>query len=153
MFKGTNVEKITKVKQSDIFLQVDQTVVGTVNVPTADDFEVLPMGTLLHSDDGGITWDSLTTPIYVAGVHALDTEVYHEGHIYKSTAADNETVPGAGDWDDLGVWDANGVLYIDITETRKTTVVVTGALKAKYLGGYDEFLRKQLFQNKLLIKN
>lgn len=153
MYTGKNIANITKVKQSDIFLQVTQTVVGTVNIPNTDNFEVLPMATLLHSDDGGVTWDSLTTPTYEAGAHALGAEVYHEGHIFKSTTADNSTVPGAGDWDDLGVWNPNGVLYIDITETRKTTVVITGALKAKYLEGYDEFLRTQLFNNKLLIKN
>lgn len=153
MFTGKSIANVTKRTQSDIFIQVTQTVVGLVRVPNIDNFEVLPMGTLLNTQDGGLTWDSLTVPTYEAGSYALDAEVYLEGHIYKSTVADNVTSPVGGDWEDLGVWDANGALYSDITESGKTTVVVTGALKEKCLGGYDEFLRTQLFKNKLILKN
>jgi len=78
--------------------------------------------------------------------------VYFEGHIYKSLVADNETAPNEGDWNDLGAWDANGVLYNDLTESKKTTVVVTGSVKENYLHGSDEFLVATLFKNKIIAK-
>lgn len=154
MFTGANVANITKVKQSDIFKNVIQTVVGTVAVPVLAEGEALKMGTLLSSSDGGVSWSSRTTEDYDAtnAPFALDVEVYFEGHIFKSTAAANETVPGAGDWEDLGAWDANGILYNDITENKKTTVVVTGDVISKQLTGLDEHLKITLFKNKLIVK-
>ncbi|WP_294962581.1 hypothetical protein [Sulfurimonas sp.] len=153
-FTGANVRDITKIKNSDVFIKVDLTVVGMVSVPQSiiDNGDALPLGTLLSSRDGGLTWTSLTAPIYETGVYVADKEVYHEGHIFKSTVADNSTVPGVGDWDDLGVWDSNGVLYNDLTESKKTTIVVTGSVKEKYLHGSDEFLRTTLFKNKIIAK-
>lgn len=153
MYTGKNVINITKVKQSDIFSKVDQTVVGTVNFPASfEEGDVLKLGTFLSTSDGGLTWNSLETPVYETGSYSTDDEVYHEGHIYKSTADTNATVPGVGNWDDLGVWNVNGVLYNDLQAAEVTTVVVTGVINSKNLPGYDEFLRNVLFNNKLLVK-
>lgn len=153
MFTGQNVQNITKIKQSDVFIKVHQTVIGTVavpaNLPAGD---ALKMGTLLRTNDGGLTWESLTTEPYAAGTYQADEEVYHNGHIYKSLTADNVTTPNTNSWADLGAWNPNGILYTDITETKKTTIVVTGDQKGKYLHGLDEYLKAQLFTNKLLVK-
>jgi hypothetical protein len=152
-FTGKSIADITKLKQSDVFNKVDQTVVGLVSVPAgliAGD--AVPMGTLLLTSDGGKTWSTRTTPDYAAGSYALDDEVYYEGHIFKSTAAANVTVPGVGDWTDLGAWNANGILFNDLTESKNTTVVVTGTVAKKTLSGYDEFLHVVLFNNKIIVK-
>lgn len=154
IFTGANVENITKVKQSDVFTKVDQTVVGMVTVPQAmiDADGAMPLATLLTSTDGGLTWSALTTPAFEVDSYAVDDEVYYEGHIWKSTAPTNTTTPGNGDWTDLGEWNANGVLYNDLTESKKTTVLVTGTVKEKYLVGNDSFLRVTLFNNKIIAK-
>lgn len=154
MFKGANVADITKIRQSDVFRKVEQTVVGMVTVPASiiEAEGAMPMATLLMTTDGGLNWNALTTPAYEVGTHNLDDEVYHEGHIFVSTAADNDTIPGAGDWSDLGAWNANGVLYNDLTESKKTTVVVTGDVVKKHLTGFDEYLRLALFKNKIIVK-
>ena len=154
MFTGANVANVTKIKQSDVLLKIIGTVVGMVIVPaTLAEGEAVPLATLLSSTDGGITWNTQTTPAFDdTAIYAVDNEVYFKGHTWKSTAADNTTVPDVGDWDDLGIWDANGILFNDITQSKKTTVVVTGDIKQKYLHGFDEFLRAQLFKNKLLVK-
>lgn len=154
-FIGANVADITKIKQSDVFLDgVSQKIVGLVNVPQSviDADEVLPLGTLLRTEDGGATFSPLTVAAYEAGSFSVNDEVYFEGHIYKSTADTNTTPPTTGDWDDLGTWDANGILYNDLSESKKTTVVVTGGVKEKYLKGCDAFLKVSLFKNKILVK-
>lgn len=151
-FTGSSIQNITKIKQSDVFSNIQQTVVGMVNVPVLADGEALALATLLTSNDGGLTWDSLTTPAYVAGTYAVDDEVYYEGHIYKNTVLDNTALPTDPSWTDLGAWDANGVLYNDLTESKKTTVVVTGEIKQKYLIGNDSFLQVALFKNKIIAK-
>lgn len=153
---GSSVQNITKVTQSDVFTEVQQTVVGDVTVPeamiTADG--AMPLGTLLTSTDGGLTWNSLTTPAYDAAdaPYADAAQVYFEGHIFTSTVANNNTVPNAGDWTDEGAWDANGVLFNDLTESRKTTIVVTGTAKQKHLVGHDSFIQATLFKNKIIAK-
>lgn len=154
MFTGQNVQNITKVKRGDIFIDVAQTVVGTVTVPQTivDAEDALPLGTLLTSTDGGQTWNPLTTPLFEVGSYKANAEVYYKGHIYKSTKAANDSIPDVADWDDLGAWNANGVLYNDLSESKKTTVVVTGSVKENYLKGCDEFLRVTLFTNKIIAK-
>lgn len=150
---GANVNNITKIRQSDVFLGESTKVVGTVNVPAnLQEGDALKIGTLLHSSDGGDTWN--TRPALFDGTAEQDEVVYFEGHTYKSTAADaNTNLPSTGtDWDDLGEWNANGVLYNDITSTTRTTVVVTSSLKEKYLTDYDANLKATLFNNKLFVK-
>lgn len=151
-FTGANVNKITMLRQSDIFIGETTKVVGTVNVPASlADGDVLKIGTLLHSADGGLTWN--VKPVDFAGSADTNEEVYFNGKVYKSTTDGNNNSPDSlTDWDDLGKWDANGVLYNNITSTQKTTVVVTGSVKQKYLTGFDEFLRATLFNNKLFAK-
>ena len=155
MITGANVQNITKRRQGEVFRNVHQTVVGTVNVPeNLAEGDAVKIGTLLTSTDGGVTWNTRTTPDYNVdnAPFAADVEVYHQGHIYKSTTADNNTVPGAGDWEDLGEWNANGILYNDITETRKTTVVTTADVVEKHLIGSDDYLKVILFKNKIMTK-
>ncbi len=149
---GANVTNITKFRQSDVFIGENSKVVGTVNVPTSlVEGDVLKIGTLLQSSDGGVTWDVKPTDFDTSA--NTDQEVYFKGKVYKSTADGNTNSPDTlTDWEDLGKWNANGVLYNDITSTQKTTVVVTGSVKQKYLTGFDEFLRATLFDNKLFAK-
>lgn len=154
MFRGQNVENITKVRRSDVFTDVQQTVVGMVNIPQSilDADDALPLATVLSSNDGGATWSPLTTPAYETKAYPADEEVYYKGHIFKSKVADNNTIPDEGDWDDLGEWNANGVLYNDLTESKKTTVVVTAVVKEKYLCEYDASMKAVLFKNKIIVK-
>jgi len=153
-FTGQNITDITKVKRSDAFTDVQQTVVGTVNVPQSiiDAGDALPLATLLTSTDGGLNWNPLTAPAYVAGTYQIGDVVYYEGSIFTNDTADNTALPTDPSWTNDGAWDANGVLYNDLTETKKTTVVVTGIVKEKYLGGSDEFLKATLFKNKIIAK-
>jgi len=147
-FIGSSVLDITKIMQSDVFKKVHQSIVGTVNVL---ENETLKIGTLLHSADGGKTWDALRIAPFEVKEYSLDEEVYFEGHIFKSTA-DNNNTPTTGDWEDLGEWNPNGILYNNISSTTKTTVAITADLISKQLHGLDEFLAIQLFNNKLLTK-
>lgn len=150
---GKNITNITKIRQSDVFLGESTKVVGTVNIPeNLKEGDALTIGTLLHTSDGGDSWH--TRPPLFEGTAIQDEEVYYQGHIYKSTAAEENTnLPTTGtDWEDLGEWDVNGVLYNDITSTTKTTVIVTGSLKEKYLTDYDANLKSKMFKNKLFVK-
>lgn len=152
MYTGNNVQNITKINQGDVFRKTLQTVVGTVTVPaTVAEGEALMMGTLLRSDDGGKTWT--TKPLTFDTSADADEIVYFEGHIYKCTANGNTELPNTEtNWEDLGEWNPNGILYNDITESKKTAVAVTTNAKEKYLTDFDEFLRPQLFNNKLIIE-
>lgn len=152
-FKGANITDITKINQEDVFRKTSQTIVGMVTVPAAivEAGEALKVGTLLHTSDGGKTWT--TKPATFDTSADTDDIVYYEGHLYKCTADDNTELPSTTtNWEDLGAWNPNGILYNDITESKKTTVVLTSNAKEKYLTGFDEFLRTQLFNNKLIIE-
>lgn len=150
--KGANITDITKISQGDVFLGENTKVVGTVNVPAnLPDGDLVKIGTLLHSKDGGDTWN--TRPALFDGNTDTNEVVYYEGHTYKSTTDGNTNLPTTGtDWDDLGAWDSNGVLYNNISETIRTTVVVTSSLKEKNLTDYDNHLKSTLFKNKLFVK-
>lgn len=148
---GANVANITKIKQSDVFLANTVKVVGTVDVGILEEGNALKIGTLLHSSDGGLTWNIKPADFNTSA--NVNQEVYFNGKVYKSTADDNTNIPDTlTEWEDLGKWNANGVLYNDITSTQKTTVVVLGSVRQKYLIGFDEFLRATLFNNKLFAK-
>ena len=153
-FRGASVANITKMKQSDIFRNVHQTVVGTVSVDAAitTNEDVLPMGTLLTSSDGGLSWSTLTAPAYVAGTYQIGDEVYFEGHTFTNDVSNNTAVPTDPSWTDNGEWNANGVLYVDLQATAKATVVVSADVVKSTLSGFDEFLRASLFKNKILVK-
>jgi hypothetical protein len=153
-YTGASIKNISMVKASDVFINDLVSVVGTVNVTAlaiAKD-GVLKIGTILRTLDGGENWETLSTPAYIAGVYDDEAEVYFEGHIYKSTVAANESAPQTGDWEDLGEWGANGILKETLTETKRTSVLVLGSAKGKYLVDLDSYLKVQLFKNKLFIK-
>jgi hypothetical protein len=154
-FIGANVQNVTKRRQGEVFTSVVQTVIGTVMVPAnLSTGDALKMATLLTSTDGGVTWNSLETAAFSAGdaPYAADEEVYFQGHIYKSDVADNANERDVADGTDLGEWNANGILYNDIVEDKKTTVVVTGDVMAKHLIGLDDYLKVILFRNKIITK-
>lgn len=154
-FIGANVQNVTKRRQGEVFTNVVQTVIGTVSVPSNLAIgDAVKMGTLLSSIDGGATWNTLETAVFSVddAPYAADAEVYFEGHIYKSDVADNSNEPDVADWTDLGEWNVNGVLYNDITEDKKTTVVVTGDVVGKHLIGLDDYLKVILFRNKIITK-
>ncbi len=118
MFQGSSIQDITKIKRSDVFLDVTQRVVGMVTVPASISIDgTMSLGTILSSTDGGLTWNP-----------------------FDSAS------------DELATWDANGVLYNDLSESKKTTVVVTGIVKAKYLVGSDSLIQASLFKNKIIAK-
>ncbi|MCX6076424.1 MAG: hypothetical protein NTW78_05985 [Campylobacterales bacterium] len=156
MFTGKSVSNITKRTQAEIFSDVEQTVVGTVSIPANLAVgEALRMGTLLTSSDGGKTWKSLETQAYdVADApFAADAEVYYQGSTFKSLGASNSAaLTDTDSWENLGEWNANGVLYNDIFESKKTTVVVTGDVISKHIIGLDDFLNVILFKNKIITK-
>lgn len=152
-YTGASVTNISMVKASNVFVNDVVSIVGTVNVPASITAgNALQIGTILRTLDGGENWETLTTPTYVAGVHADDAEVYLDGHIYKSNVPNNETAPQSGDWEDLGEWGANGILKEPLTETKKASVLVLGSAKSKYLKNLDSHLKAQLFNNKLFTK-
>lgn len=155
VFTGANVQNVTKRRQGEVFTNVMQTVVGTVAVPvTITEGDALKMGTLLTSTDGGMTWKSLETAAFSTddAPYAANIKVYFKGHIYESDVADNTNEPDVADWTDLGEWNANGVLYSDITEDKKTTVMITGDVVGKHLIGLDDYLKVILFKNKIITK-
>jgi hypothetical protein len=148
-FTGASVQDISKVLSSDVFINVQHTVIGTVSVP----YDALPLGTLLTTTDGGATWSTLKTPTYISGNTYQDGDiVYFEGNIFTNNTADNTDAPTESTWTKKGAWDANGVLYNNLTETKKASVVVTGTVKEKHLSGSDEFLKLTLFKNKIIAK-
>jgi len=154
MLTGSSVQNITKINQSDVFIEIIQAVEKMVNVPVDLAVDgVVPVGTLLSTDDGGKTFNTLTTPAHVAGTYALDDEVYYAGHIFTSGVADNTSIPLAdSNWVDNGKWNANGILWEDLTESKQARVLTTGTVNKKYLSGYDEYLEVTLFDNKILTK-
>jgi len=153
---GANVQNITKHRQGEVFRNVHQTVVGTVHVPaTLAEGEAVKLGTLLTTADGGVNWYTLETAAYdVADApFAVDAEVYYQGHTYKSLVASNSAaLTDTNSWENLGEWNANGVLYNDITADTKTTVATTCDVLAKHATGLDDYLKVILFKNKIMTK-
>lgn len=136
----------------EVIIKKDQVVSGTVSVPVGS--EGLVFGTPLTSTDGGVNWTSQERPLWVAGEHLTDDEVFHNGHAWKSLEDANENEPITDDpkWQDLGEFDANGMLGENITETSKVSVVITGTAREKYLSNYDASMRTSLFRNKIILK-
>lgn len=150
---GSNIVNISLLKQSDVFTKTIQTISGVVNVPESlSEGDALKIGTLLKSDDAGATWNTLLAPAYAAGSFDTDEEVYFQGHIFKCDTDANTNSPDGANWTDLGAWNPNGILANHITATQKTTVVITGSAKGKHLVNLDDYLKVQLFTNKLLVR-
>jgi len=140
----------------EVIIKKDQVVSGTVSVPVAAEGVVagLVFGTVLTSTDGGVNWTSQEKPLWIAGAFNADAEVFHNGHTWKSLedANSNEPITDDPKWQDLGAFDANGVLGENITETSKVSVVITGTVREKHLVNYDDSMRTSLFRNKIILK-
>jgi hypothetical protein len=139
----------------EVIIKKDQVVSGTVAVTPATTGESgLVFGTILTSTDGGDTWTTQEKPLWVAGTYAADDEVFHEGHSWKSLEDANTDEPKADNpkWQDLGAFDANGVLVENITQTSKVAVLITGTVREKHLVNYDNSMKKSLFKNKIILK-
>lgn len=134
----------------EVVIKKDQVASGIVNIPMES--EGLVFGTVLTSTDGGDTWNSQERDLWVAGDYEADAEVFHNGHSWKALA-DNSVEPVDGsDWQDLGAFDANGVLGETITETSNVSVIVTGFLREKHLSAYDASMKPSLFKNKIILR-
>ena len=138
-------------KHSDVVITKALSVNATVTVP---EDATLDIGTLLSSNDGGVTFTTQTTPAYAAGSYDTAEEVYHLGHIWESLADANTAVPGSDPekWEDKGVWNANGVLCDYIETTSTANVLVSGVVVEHNLSGFEEALRATLFDNKIILK-
>lgn len=139
----------------EVIVNKDSVIYATVNVPlvvTEGDEHFI--GKVLRTTDGGVTFDAMTAPHWVAGEHAIDVVVYHNGHIYTSLAALNIAEPGtdATKWHDDGVWDANGILMENIDATTMCAVLITGVAVENKLRGYDSAMRHTLFKNKITMQ-
>lgn len=138
-------------KHSDVVITKALSVNATVTV--LED-ATLDIGTLLSSNDGGVTFTTQTTPVYEAGSYDMAEEVYHLGHIWESLADANTAVPGSDPvkWEDKGAWNANGVLCDYIETTSTANVLVSGVVVEHNLSGFEEALRATLFDNKIILK-
>lgn len=138
-------------KHSDVVITKALSVNATVTVP---EDATLDIGTLLSSNDGGVTFTTQTTPVYEAGSYDTAEEVYHLGHIWESLADANTAVPGSDPvkWEDKGAWNANGVLCDYIETTSTANVLVSGVVVEHNLSGFEEALRATLFDNKIILK-
>ncbi|MDD2895529.1 MAG: hypothetical protein PHG81_05855 [Aliarcobacter sp.] len=138
-------------KHSDVVVTKALSVNATVTVP---EDATLDIGTLLSSNDGGVTFTTQTTPAYAAGSYDTAEEVYHLGHIWESLADANTAVPGSDPvkWEDKGAWNANGVLCDYIETTSTANVLVSGVVVEHNLSGFEEALRATLFGNKIILK-
>ena len=136
----------------EVIIKKAQTVSGFVSIPLNS--KGLVFGTILTSKDGGVTWKSLEQDIWIAGSHEADVEVFHNGKTWKSLSADNVAEPGTDEakWQELEVFDANGVLVENITENTKATVLITGEVREKHLQDYDASMRTSLFRNKIILR-
>ncbi len=136
----------------EVIIKKGQTVSGNVVIPLGS--SGLVFGTILTSIDGGITWTSQEKDIWTAGSYEADVEVFHNGKTWKSLSADNVIEPGTDEakWQELEVFDANGVLIENITENTKATVLITGEVREKHLQDYDDSMRISLFKNKIILR-
>jgi len=138
-------------RESDVIISKIQSVNGTVTVP-AD--TVLEIGTLLTTTDGGVTWTIRQEADWVAGSYAANDVFYHLGHIWKSLVSTNTAEPGtdSAKWEDRGFWGANGVLVEGLDLTANANVLTSGYVVENNLTGFEEALRHQLFDCKIILK-
>ncbi len=140
---------------TEVIVKQERVIYATVNVPLVitegDEYFI---GKVLRTTDGGITFDAMTVPHWVAGEYAIDVVVYHNGHSYTSLAALNSAEPGTDvtKWQDNGVWDANGILMENIDATTMCAVLITGVTVENKLLGYDSAMRHTLFKNKITMQ-
>lgn len=139
----------------EVIVKKERVIHATVNVPVlviegAEYF----IGKVLRTTDGGVTFDAMTVPHWVAGAHAIDVVVYHNGHIYTSLAALNIAEPGTDPlkWKDMGVWDANGILMENIDVTGMASILITGVVVENKLREYHPTMRHTLFKNKITMQ-
>ncbi len=137
----------------EVIIKKDKTVSGTVHLPTGNTTG-LALGTVLTTVDGGVNWNAQERDIWAAGSFELDAEVFHEGHAWKSLEAANTVEAGTDEakWQDLGEFDANGILIENINAESKASVLATGDAREKYLDAYDVSMKHSLFKNKLILR-
>lgn len=138
-------------RHSDVVVNKVLSVNATVTVP---EDATLDIGTLLSSNDGGVTFTAQTTAAYATGSYSEGDEVYHLGHIWESLADTNTAVPGSdpAKWEDKGAWNANGILCDYIETSGVANVLVSGVVVEQNLTGFEEALRSTLFENKIILK-
>lgn len=139
----------------EVIAKKERVIYATVNVPlvVAEGDEYF-IGKVLRTTDGGLTFDALTDPIWVAGSYSDADTVFHNGHIFESLMDLNDVEPGtdALKWQDNGVWDANGILSENIDATGMAAVLITGVAVEGKLRGYDSAMRHALFTNKITMQ-
>lgn len=138
-------------RESDVIIEKIQSVNGTVTVPVDTPLDI---GTLLTTADGGVTWTTRQEDDWIAGSYAANDIFYHLGHIWKSLVSTNTAEPGTDPtkWEDLGFWDANGVLVEGLDLTGDANVLIAGSVVELNLTGFEEALRHQLFDRNIILK-
>ncbi|WP_419782350.1 hypothetical protein [Malaciobacter marinus] len=136
----------------EVIIKKIQVVSGIVHIP--EGLQGLVFGTVLTSKDGGLNWFALEKPIYEGGAYGSDEEVFHNAKTYKSLVDANEIEPGTDEtkWQELEVFNANGVLIENIKETNPAAILITGEVRAKYLSTFDDSMRQSLFTNKIILR-
>lgn len=136
---------------SEVLIRKDQSTYATVTV--AED-ATLQIGTLLITQDGGVTWETRAEPAWVDGSYDTGDKVFHNGHLWNSLIDANDVVPGSdpAKWNDLGVWGANGVLLEYAEATGKYEVMKSGYVVEKHVVGFHENMRVSLFDKSILLK-
>lgn len=139
----------------EVIVKKERVIYATVNVPVpvieGDEYFI---GKVLTTSDGGQTFDALSDPVWVAGSYSDVNAVFHNGHIFESLADLNVTEPGTDPlkWQDMGVWDANGILMENIDATTMCAVLITGVAVENKLRGYDSAMHHTLFKNKITMQ-
>lgn len=139
----------------EVIVKKERVIYATVNVPVpvieGDEYFI---GKVLTTLDGGQTFNALTDPVWVAGSYSDADTVFHNGHIFESLADLNVIEPGTDPlkWQDMGVWDANGILMENIDVTGMTSILITGVAVENKLRGYNSAMRHTLFKNKITMQ-
>jgi len=133
----------------EVFKKKEHVVSGNVTVSNDQDGYVL--GTVFNTEDGGKTWVS-RPPLFDTSADDGDI-VYFNGRTYQSTTNENTNAPNTlTDWDDLGAWDANGILTQNAKETGRYAFLTTGEVRERHLKDYDSAMAQSLFKNKIRLK-
>lgn len=139
----------------EVIVKKERVIYATVNVlvPVIEGDEYF-IGKVLTTLDGGQTFNALTHPIWVAGSYSDADTVFHNGHIFDSLADLNATEPGTDPlkWQDMGVWDANGILMENIDVTGMASILITGVVVENKLREYHPTMRHTLFKNKITMQ-
>lgn len=139
----------------EVIVKKERVIYATVNVPVpvieGDEYFI---GKVLTTSDGGQTFDALHVPVWVPGSYSDVNSVFHNGHIFESLADLNTAEPGTDPlkWQDMGVWDANGILMENIDVTGMASILITGVAVENKLREYHSTMRHTLFKNKITMQ-